>query len=71
MNSTKLIENRGKFMSFIYLSIIITENFDRFRKLCFTHFGKVMIYLIMFRMIFEEINPSISGKIIHKNNKIT
>ena len=65
-SSTKLMENRGKFMG-----IIRSENFDRFRKLCFNHFGKVTIYLIKFRMIFEEINPSISGKIIYKNNKIT
>ena len=58
-------------MGFIFLGIIRSENFDRFRKLCFNHFGKVMIYLIKFKTIFEEINPSISGKIIHKNNKIT
>ena len=58
-------------MGFIILGIIRSENFDRFRKLCFNHFGKVMIYLIKFRMIFEEINPSILGKIIYKNNKVT
>ena len=53
------------------MGIIRSKNFDRFRKSCFNHFGKVTIYLIMFRTIFEEINPSISGKIIHKNNKVT
>ena len=58
-------------MGFIFLGIIIYENFDRFRKLCFNHFGEVTIYLIKFRTIFEEINPSISGKIIHKNKKVT
>ena len=58
-------------MEFIFLGIIIFENFDRFRKLCFNHFGKVTIYLIKFRTIFEEINSSISVKIIHKNNKVT
>ena len=58
-------------MGFIFLGIIRYENFDRFRILCFNHFGKVTIYLIKFKMIFEEINPSISGKIIHKNNKVT
>ena len=57
-------------MGFILLGIIKYENFDRFRKLCFNHFGKVNIYLIKFITIFEEINPSISGKIIHKNNKV-
>ena len=31
--------------------------------MCFNHFGKVTIYLIKFKTIFEEINPSISGKI--------
>ena len=58
-------------MSFIFLGIIRSENFDMFRKLCFNHFGIVTIYLIKFKMIFEEINLSISGKIIHKNNKVT
>ena len=58
-------------MGFIFLGIVRSENFDRFRKLCFNHFGKVTIYLINFKMIFEEINPSILVKIIHKNNKIT
>ena len=57
-------------MGFIFLGIVKSENFDRFRKLYFNHFGKVTIYLIKFNMTFEEINPSISGKIIHKNNKI-
>ena len=56
-------------MGFIFLGIIRSENFDRFRKLCFNHFGKVTIYLIKFRTIFEGINPSISGKIIHKITK--
>ena len=56
-------------MGFIFLGIIRSKNFDRFKKPCFNHFGKVMIYLIKFRTIFEEINPSISGKIIHKNFK--
>ena len=58
-------------MCFIFLGIIRYENFDRFRKLCFNHLGKVTIYLRKVITIFEEINPSISGKIIHKNNKIT
>ena len=58
-------------MGFIFLGIIRSENFDRFTKLCFNHFDKVTIYLIKFRMIFEEINLSISRKIIHKNNKVT
>ena len=58
-------------MGFILLGIIISEKFDRFRKLCFNHFGKVTIYLRKLITIFKEINPSISGKIIHKNNKIT
>ena len=58
-------------MGFIFLGIIRSENFDRFRKPCFNHFGKVTIYLIKLRTIFEEINPSIYGKIIQKNNKIT
>ena len=59
-------------MGFIFLGIIRSENFDRFRKLCiFNHFCKVAIYLIKFRTIFEEINPSIFGKTIHKNNKVT
>ena len=58
-------------MGFIFLGIIRSENFDRFRKLCFNHFGKVTIYLIKFRTIFEEINLIILGKIIHKNNKVT
>ena len=58
-------------MGFILLVIIRSENFDRFRKLCFNHFGKVTIYLRKLKTIFEEINPSISGKIIHKNNKMT
>ena len=53
------------------MGIIGPENFDRFRKLCFNHFGKVTIYLRKFGTIFEEINPSISRKIIHKNDKIT
>ena len=53
------------------MGFIRSENFDRFRKLCFSHFGKVTIYLIKFRMNFEDINPSISGKIIHKDNKVT
>ena len=57
-------------MGFIFLGIFRYENFDRFRKLCFDHFGKVTIYLIKFKMIFE-INPIISGKIIHKYNKVT
>ena len=57
-------------MGFIFLGIIISENYDRFRKLCFNIFDKVTIYLRKLIMIFEEINPSISGKIIHKNNKI-
>ena len=57
-------------MGFIFLGIIRFENFDRFRKMFFNHFGKVTIYLIKFRMIFEEINPCISGKIIQKNNKV-
>ena len=57
-------------MGFIFLGIIISENFDRLRKLCSNHFGNVKIYLIKFITIFEEINPSISGKIIHKNNKV-
>ena len=38
-NNTKLMENIGKFMG-----IIRSENFDRFRKLCFNYFGKVTIY---------------------------
>ena len=58
-------------MGFIFLGIVRSENFDRFGKLCFNHFDKVTIYLIKFRAIFEEINPSISGKNIHKNKKIT
>ena len=58
-------------MGFIFLGIIRSENFDRFRKPCFDHFGKVTIYLINFKTIFEEINPSISRKMIHKNNKVT
>ena len=58
-------------MGFIFLGIIRSENFDRFRKLCFNHFGKVTIYLIKFKTIFKEINLIISGKIIHKNNKVT
>ena len=58
-------------MGFIFLGIIRSENFDKFRKLCFNHFGKVTIYLRKLRTFFEEINPSISRKIIHKNNKIT
>ena len=58
-------------MGFIFLGIIRYENFDKFRKLCFNHFGKVTIYLIKLKTIFEEITPSISGKIIHKNNKVT
>ena len=58
-------------MGFIFLGIIRFENVDRFRKLCFNHFGKVTIYLIKFGTIFEKINTSISGKIIHKNNKET
>ena len=58
-------------MGFIFLGFIRFENFDRFRKLCFNHFGKVTIYLIKFITSFEEINPSISRKIIHKNNKVT
>ena len=58
-------------MGFRFLGIIRSENFDRFRKLCFNHFGKVTVYLIKFIMVFEEINSSISGKIIHKNNKVT
>ena len=70
-DNTKLMENRGKFMGFIFLGIIRSENFDKFRKMCLNHFGKVTIYLIKFITIFEEINPSISGKIIQKNNKIT
>ena len=57
-------------MGFILLGVIRFENFDSFRKLCFNHFGKVTIYLIKLRTIFEEINPSIFGKIIHKNSKI-
>ena len=57
-------------MGFIFLGIIISKNFDRFRKPCFNHFGKVMISLIKFRTIFEETNPSKLGKIIHKNNKV-
>ena len=55
-------------MGFIFF--ILSENYDRFRKLCFNIFDKVTIYLRKLIMIFEEINPSISGKIIHKNNKI-
>ena len=47
-------------MGFIFLGIIRFENFDRFGKLCFNHFGKVTIYLRKFRTIFEEINPSLS-----------
>ena len=47
-------------MGFIFLGIIRSEKFDRFRKLCFNRFGKVTIYLIKFIKIFEEINPSIS-----------
>ena len=58
-------------MGYIFLGIIRSENFDRFRKMCFSHFGKVTIYLIKVKTIFEEINPSILGKIIHKNNKVT
>ena len=70
-DSTRLMENISKFMGFILLGIIGPENFDRFRKLCFNHFGKVTLYLRKFGTIFEEINPSISRKIIHKNDKIT
>ena len=58
-------------MDFIFLGIIRSGNFDMFRKLCFNHFGKATIYLRKLKMIFEEINPSISRKTIHKNNKIT
>ena len=58
-------------MGFIFMGIIRSENFDGFRKPCLNNFGKVTIYLIKFRTIFEKINPSISRKIIHKNNKVT
>ena len=47
-------------MGFIFLGIIRFENFDRFRKLCLFHSGKVTIYLRKFRTIFEKINPSLS-----------
>ena len=57
-------------MGFIFLGIFRYKKFDRFRKPCFDHFGKVTIYLIKFKTIFE-INAIISEKIIHKNNKVT